>query len=84
MAPAEIWSKWFGEIEPAEFWRRSHEEAPCQHADEAVDCALCGYPPFFYEYEEHASWEERESLSEYLARCVPGVPLDDSGQMVFP
>lgn len=84
MTPSELWSKWFGRIEPAEFWRRSHDEASCQQADEAVDRALCGYPPFYFELEDHASLEEREVLSEYLAKCVPGVPLDDSGQMAFP
>lgn len=78
MTPFEIWKQWFGDIEPAEFWRRSHEEEHYQQADEAVDCALASMPPFFFEYEESASIEESKVLAVFLSKCVPGVPLDAS------
>lgn len=76
MTPFETWKKWFGDIEPAEFWHRSHEEEHCQPADEAVDRALAGMPPFWFDYKESAPIEEAQVLAEFLAGCVTGIPLD--------
>lgn len=83
MTPFEVWTGRFGDIEPAEFWRRSHEEAHCQQADEAVDRALAGLGPFWFEYNEPASVEEAEVLAEFLSKCVPGLALDASGRPAF-
>lgn len=84
MTPYELWQFWFGDIEPVEFWRRSHEEGHCQQADEAVDTALAGMPPFLFSFEEPASLEEAEILSEFLGKCIPGLPVDATGRRSFP
>lgn len=83
MTPYEVWQFWFGGIEPVEFWRLS-EEGGCQQADEAVGLALAGMPPFHFQYEESATLEEAEILSEFLARCIPGLPADATGRLGFP
>jgi len=83
MTPFELWQTRFGAIEPVEFWNRSHA-AGCQQADEAVDLALAGMPPFWFRYEEPAPMEEAEVLSEFLSKCVPGLAADASGLPAFP
>lgn len=76
-SPSETWADVFGNIDPREFWVKSKADG-CHSADEAVDLAICGYPPFFFEIEALVTLEDAELLSRHLVACVPEVPNDFS------